>query len=122
PERRMAAEARLKEAARPAARVVAGLSPVLATLLGVEPEGPSEPVEDHFSAALATFLRDLAHESGHAVMIVEDIHWLDKASRQVLRRLTERVEHAPLMVVLTAREGLPGETSRSAPGFGTSRV
>lgn len=122
PDRRMAAEGRLKEAARPAARVVAGLSPVLAALLGVEPEGSSEPVEDHFSAALATFLRDLAQGSGHAVMIVEDIHWLDKASRQVLRRLTDRVEHAPLLVVLTAREGMQGETSKAASGFGASRV
>lgn len=110
PDRRASAEARLRAAARPAARVLARLSPALAALLGAPPpEDPAEPATDHFSAALAAFLADLARERGRGLLVVEDVQWLDEASRQVLHRLAERVARAPLLVALTAREeAVPG--------------
>jgi DNA-binding CsgD family transcriptional regulator/tetratricopeptide (TPR) repeat protein len=49
----------------------------------------------------------LVHEvggSGPAVMVLEDLHWGDEASLDVLRLLARRVRAAPLVVIATYRE------------------
>jgi DNA-binding CsgD family transcriptional regulator len=38
------------------------------------------------------------------VVVVEDLHWIDEASAEVLRFLARRVESAPLVMVLTYRD------------------
>ncbi len=38
------------------------------------------------------------------VFVVEDLHWVDEASAEVLRFLARRVESAPLVMVLTYRD------------------
>ena len=55
-------------------------------------------------------LRATTH--GGAVLYLDDVQWLDPATRQVLRHLTERLSDMPLLVMLTGRE-------RTADEFGS---
>ncbi|WP_306204435.1 helix-turn-helix transcriptional regulator [Actinoplanes sp. RD1] len=64
---------------------------------GDDPELPP------FRVALA-LLRGL-ETAGPALLAVEDVQWLDPASREVLSFLARRVGAAPVAMVLTARDG-----------------
>ena len=52
------------------------------------------------------------------VVVVEDLHWVDAASAEVLRFLLRRVEAAPCAVVLTYRDDEIGEQHSARPLLG----
>src|SRR3954467_2588676 len=53
-------------------------------------------------ALTAELLRELAARP--AVVVIEDIHWADEATLDVLRLLTRRLESVPALVVTTYRD------------------
>jgi DNA-binding CsgD family transcriptional regulator len=90
-------------------------------LITPEPLGPLRDIArdsaGRFSissgGALATYealLRLLASGRGPALMVIEDIHWADDATLDLIRYLGRRIRGVPALVVLTARnEALTGE-------------
>src|SRR5687768_14822456 len=56
-------------------------------------------------------LQDLLSDQP-TVLVVEDLHWADEATLDVLRLLTRRIEDAPVLVVATFRDD---ELARSHP-------
>jgi DNA-binding CsgD family transcriptional regulator/tetratricopeptide (TPR) repeat protein len=61
-------------------------------------------------ALTAELVRELA--AGPAVVLIEDIHWADEATLDVLRLLTRRLESVPTLVIATYRDD---EITRSHP-------
>jgi DNA-binding CsgD family transcriptional regulator len=61
-------------------------------------------------ALTAELVRELA--SGPAVVLIEDVHWADEATLDVLRLLTRRLESIPTLVIATYRDD---ELTRSHP-------
>jgi tetratricopeptide (TPR) repeat protein/class 3 adenylate cyclase len=61
---------------------------------------------EHFQAAmleaLAAFFTSYAQRAP-ALLLLEDWHWADEASRQALRHLAETVSACPLLIVVTTR-------------------
>ena len=53
------------------------------------------------------FVANLAEE-GPLVLLVDDLHWADRASLRLLEYLVRRLETLPVVVVATARPGEPG--------------
>ncbi len=101
---RAAAEATVRTAAGESADTLLSLSPLLAEALGESPDsdaGPAAP--EPLYGALADFLCELAAAHLGVLVVLDDVQWLDGASRQVLWRLTRSLEGAPLMVLVTAR-------------------
>lgn len=72
------------------------------------------PAPDRFLVALAvlSLLSDLAAE-GAVLCVVDDVHWVDRASRDTLMFVARRLEAEPIAVVLAARrgEGVPIDTA-----------
>lgn len=75
-------------------------SPALASLLpGVEEAPTSGDAQDPFFHAISRFLVDLAGSYRTALLAVDDVEFLDEASRQVLRRLVPMVSSTHLLIV-----------------------
>jgi eukaryotic-like serine/threonine-protein kinase len=106
-EDRDAAVQRLRAAAGAGAGLLRPLSPTLAALL----DAPRLSGEDHheqFAAAVAGFLTTLARQAGGLLLLLDDIQWLDAASRTVLRRLVDELGDARLLILATARDDQAG--------------
>lgn len=62
------------------------------------------------------------------VLVLEDLHWADAESLELLRRVADEAGDSPLLVLGTHRDGLPDETAavvadvRRAPATGTLAV
>jgi class 3 adenylate cyclase/pimeloyl-ACP methyl ester carboxylesterase len=91
-------------------------APFLRALLSLDPGDPSVttmvPAQRHGRTTEA--IRALvAHQSerGPVVVLLEDLHWIDPASQDVVRLLVEAVAALPVLVMLTYRPGY-------APPFG----
>ncbi|MGE5137083.1 MAG: ATP-binding protein [Gemmatimonadota bacterium] len=79
------------------------------------------PREELFGA----LLRQVSEPGGLRVLVVEDIHWADEATLDLLRFLARRIRNAPVLLIVTYRdEQLPasdplraalGELSRQRP-------
>ncbi|MFT4225427.1 AAA family ATPase [Micropruina sp.] len=74
----------------------------LRTAFGVQPGAPPTP----FLAGLATLtlLSDQA-EDRPVLIIVEDLHWFDPASRSALMIVARRIASDPILMVMTMRSG-----------------
>jgi adenylate cyclase len=90
---------------------VVGLGAVDAGLIQVEPEQLHRQI--HF-AVRTLFERRLARAP--VLLVVEDLHWADAASLEVLRLLADRLDRSRLMIVLTHRPAFEAGT------FVTSRT
>src|SRR5262249_6781263 len=81
---------------------------VLGHLLGVEsdashrPDADPEQVKRQIFLALR-FLFEKRLEQGPLVLVVEDLHWADAASVELLQFMAERLADRPLMLLLTYR-------------------
>lgn len=85
-----------------------GLRSAVAGPLDLEFDGRAEPIheldsEEYFESAVELFL-DLADLAGPAILVLDDLQWLEYASRKVVQRLFARIDDAPLLVLATARE------------------
>jgi predicted ATPase len=85
-------------------------APFLRALLSLDPGDPRvktmNPVQRKGRTAEA--IRDLLVAHGQRrplVLVVEDLHWIDPHSEDVLRFVLEHIAAEPLMVVLTYRPG-----------------
>ncbi len=103
----------LRAAAGAGASLLRSLSPTLAALLDA-PELSTEDRHDQFADAVAAFLAALARQAGGLLVFIDDVQWLDPASRSVLRRLADDIGEVPLMLLTTARDDEAGAETVSA--------
>jgi class 3 adenylate cyclase/predicted ATPase len=98
------------EAAVMAARGEVGrVAPLFAVLLSMSSGDRYAPLDmspqlqkEATVAALADHFAGLAHDLP-LVIAFEDVHWIDPTSREVLDLLVEKVESAPILVIVTGR-------------------
>ena len=85
----------------------ARIAPLLAYLLGLGTSGPLEHLEpEQLKRQLFLALRRLVERrllQGPLLLVVEDAHWADAASIEVLQYLVDRLADRPLMLVVTHR-------------------
>ncbi|GMU51843.1 MAG: hypothetical protein AMXMBFR33_09890 [Candidatus Xenobia bacterium] len=96
-------ESRARAAVRAAganAAALAGFSDSLDRLLGAARAGEVGPEE--LQNSLASWFIRMA-EGEPTVLVLEDLHWLDPASLEVLLRLAQELQRAPLFLVATSR-------------------
>ncbi len=89
-----------------AARVSAGLADDLAPLLSNAAGSAGDTTPDRlregtFTALVNLFL-DLA-KTGPSLLVLEDIHWVDPSTRELVQRMLVKAADKPILVVLTAR-------------------
>ncbi|MEV4708478.1 diguanylate cyclase [Actinoplanes sp. NPDC049316] len=102
PQDREEARERIRAAAGSAGPgLIAGLSPRLAALLGDSGAGGSDGRDDRLFAAVAVFLSELARSGGGMLLLLDDVQWLDAASRRVLALLGPDLGTLPLLVLVT---------------------
>ncbi len=81
---------------------------LLASLLSI-PLEPVAKLDGHElkERTLRTLLMQVERlaSSGPVLMLLEDLHWADLSTLELLDRLVERVEPLPVLVLLTARPG-----------------
>jgi len=61
--------------------------------------------KEQLHAAVTARLGDLARTRSPAVLLLEDVHWLDGASASLLAQVLRALRHLPLLVLLSARDG-----------------
>jgi DNA-binding SARP family transcriptional activator len=78
-------------------------------IAGAPPPGPQGLELDrfHLLAAVAALLAALSRTSP-LLLVLEDLHWADRATLAMLLHLARCPERAPLLVLITARDGGPG--------------
>src|SRR5207245_708100 len=80
--------------------------PALSRLLGLRSAGAGEPASEELKRetfdAVARLLLGQSQQAPVVVML-EDLHWIDDASRELLETLVARIASAPVMVVVTHR-------------------
>jgi hypothetical protein len=94
---------RIRSAAGPAAPLLRGLTLALDDVL----DAPALHEADRhlqFLAAVADLLAGLATSAGSAVIHLDDVQWMDPATRRVLQHLAGRLRQVPLLVLLTGRD------------------
>ncbi|MCA2216952.1 diguanylate cyclase [Jidongwangia harbinensis] len=113
-EQRATAVAALRSAAGAGASLLRPLSPTLDLLLDA-PALSADDRRDQFSGAVASFLTGLA-AGGNAggLLVLDDVQWLDEASRGVVRRLAEEIAGTPLLIVATVRDDDAAASTRQA--------
>src|SRR5687768_17261345 len=94
------------------------IAPILAYVLGLEGGGapdldPEQLQRQILLAARALIERRLAHVP--LVIVIEDAHWADSASMDLLRQVVDQLAHRPLMLLLSHRpDTTPPVMSRAA--------
>lgn len=86
------------------------VQPTIAHLLGIELEArrqadrPTDPqtLKSQLILAFRALLEGLTIH-GPAILTIEDIHWADAATIELLILLTELTDHLPLMILVTSR-------------------
>ncbi len=90
---------------------VQDISPFLASLLGIEPGGEDAERIRYLSPpqlrqkvylAVCTYLEALALRTP-LVIVLDDVHWIDPTSLELLKHLLPLTEHAPLVVMALFR-------------------
>ena len=74
---------------------------LLASTAGGAPRRPDEQKRDSFEAVVRLVLTEA--QRGPVVIVVEDLHWIDDASRELLDHLVARLQNARAMIVVSQR-------------------
>ena len=94
------------------------VAPMLAHVLGLAPDAmPShlEPEQLRRQILLATrLLVERRLQQGPVVLLVENVHWADTASIELLGFLADRLDDRPLMILVTCRPGFETRTVATA--------
>lgn len=83
------------------------LGPLLDALAGVGPAAAAAlgaAIESGDTGALYLRLLTLLRDGGHWVWVIEDAHWADGATLDLLRFLARRIDSLPLLLVVTFRD------------------
>jgi adenylate cyclase len=93
---------------------IAGIAPLLGRLLGIEPVAPEaaqvEPEQVKRQIYLAVHLLfEWRLREGPLAIVVEDLHWADAASVELLGLMVDRLAHRSLMLLVTRRVAPDGE-------------
>jgi class 3 adenylate cyclase len=98
------------------------IAPYLAALLAIPTEGRYPPLEmppdelrERTITALIGLVVEIAKHSP-VLMLLEDAHWIDPTSFDMLGRIVERVQDLPILIVVTVRPGF------TAPWTGRAHV
>ncbi|MBJ7332187.1 MAG: diguanylate cyclase [Solirubrobacteraceae bacterium] len=105
-DRRADAQDAVRRAAAEAGAMAVAFSPLLAELVGeaaTETEHDGERQQQYY-AAVASFLTALAREHGRMALWIDDVQWLDDASRRVLELTALELKELPLLLVATGRD------------------
>jgi hypothetical protein len=94
---------RIRAAAGPAASLLRGLAPALDDGLQITMLNENHQ-HQQVLVAVADFLAALAVAHGGALLCLDDVQWLDPATRQVLRHLATKLDGVPMLVVLAGRD------------------
>ncbi|MGX6606614.1 diguanylate cyclase [Micromonosporaceae bacterium Da 78-11] len=106
---RAVAEQRVRDAATAAGLgLLVKLSGRFGELVGDAGRTTSDTRDEHVFAAAAAFVGELAHRSGGLLMVLDDAHWLDPGSQQVLTHLAADLPTLPVLIVLTQPDGTDG--------------
>src|SRR5947207_5739141 len=103
PDERDLAISRLRRAVGQGGPLLRALSPLLAAVVQA-PDLDQKDRHEQFTSAVAAFLIDLADEWQGAVLHIDDVQWLDDATRRVLQQVAVRLPRSPLLVVATGRD------------------
>ncbi len=104
PEEQAASREKLGAALGPLQAVLPPFAAPLIALTQAPGAGrPTEATQEQFYDALADLLAGLARKHGGAVLFLDDVQWMDDATRQVLMRLATRLANVPLLIAATAR-------------------
>ncbi|MBI3926928.1 MAG: diguanylate cyclase [Armatimonadetes bacterium] len=101
---------RLRRAAGEYAPLLRGFCPPLAQLIPDSGGVDTSQAHDQFYQALVYLLLHLAELHQTALLVLDDVHLADVATREVLIHLSDQSRHAPFLGVVTARDdqgGLP---------------
>ena len=93
---------RLGSAARDVAQLVPELLPGSVTASG-DPDLAPEQARFRLFDGITTFLKSVAHERP-LVVVIDDVHWADKASLLLLQFLAREISDCPLLVLGTYRD------------------
>lgn len=99
------------------AGIVAQLAPDLRPRLGSAPRPPVAPdsgARFHLYEAVSRVLTRAAQRQP-LVLVLEDVHWADTASLELLRVLAAQMRSVPLLVLVTHREHEPGGSPSFSP-------
>jgi tetratricopeptide (TPR) repeat protein len=100
----------LEDALRPYLRAVPGLVPSFSALARnlAPPEGAAPCEGDAVSAVFCHLVRGLAEEAP-VLWIVDDLHFAEEDSRNIVLALARAVEGLPVLLLVTTRPGLSEE-------------
>ncbi len=102
PAKRLAKLSDFREHAGAAAPLLRALSPRLARLFSDAPTLPRvEGAEHVFAESIAQLLERLLNQDAPAMVVIDDVQWLDAGSRRVLVRLMDRAPSGVLFVFAT---------------------
>ncbi len=92
---------------------IAGIAPLLGRLLGLEPAAPAaaqvEPEQVKRQIYLASrLLLEWRLRQGPLALVVEDLHWADAASVELLGFMVDRLADRPLLLLVTRRAAPDG--------------
>src|SRR5262249_21216895 len=120
PETRLAVQARLREAlTEDLAAVAKHVAPGLDQVLGAP---RSDAHGRPGSEVGAEILVRIARAAGPLVLAIDDFHWMDPASREILVRVAHRVGEAPVVVVAAGRIAPSDAAAVRLRGIGPERL
>lgn len=82
------------------------IAPMLSYMLGVEDTNPTQLAPEQLKRQISLAARTLIErrlDQGHVILIVEDLHWADAASVDLLCDIIEHLADRRLMMVLSRR-------------------
>jgi DNA-binding CsgD family transcriptional regulator len=93
--------------------LLANAPPAARELAGVATRAEHEPAPGDLALAHSLFTVIAAADEGRPVMIaIDDLHWSDLASLELVLYLLQRLDEIPMAMVLSRRPGFGGEASR----------
>jgi class 3 adenylate cyclase/tetratricopeptide (TPR) repeat protein len=78
------------------------LAPLLMNASGSAQDAAPDRLRDGTFRALVNLFLDMA-EAGASLIVLEDIHWIDPSTRELMQRMLNEVAGKPILVVMTAR-------------------
>lgn len=100
-----AARARLEALIARASRLAPADLPLLLDLAGIEPDRDVDLLRRarRTQDLLRRWTGSLCDAGGAALLVIEDVHWADAATQEMLEALAEELDRLPLLLVLTHR-------------------